>query len=210
MAETDPFSGQPELKATPARVEPVEFDYCGFALTRELIALPPGTWFARVAVAGGHGVLFATNALPTRWHGLAEKLIADDTERAEYIDLPRGIVRIAAFRNGRIEACIFCGPAQNAPRWEIVRALFDAGILAERDRRLLLSGRSAEGMAETGPIVCACFGVGLEAIRRAITQGTAVNVAEIGRALRAGTNCGSCIPELQGIVERTAAAANGR
>jgi len=210
MSETDPFPGQPELKATPARVEPVEFDYCGFALTRELIALPPGTWFARVAVAGGHGVLFATNALPTRWHGLAEKLIADDTERAEYIDLPRGIVRIAAFRNGRIEACIFCGPAQNAPRWEIVRALFDAGILAERDRRLLLSGRSAEGMAETGPIVCACFGVGLEAIRRAITQGTAVNVAEIGRALRAGTNCGSCIPELQGIVERTAAAANGR
>ena len=91
-----------------------------------------------------------------------------------------------------------------------MRALFDAGILAERDRRLLLSGRSAEGMAETGPIVCACFGVGLEAIRRAITQGTAVNVAEIGRALRAGTNCGSCIPELQEIVERTAAAANGR
>ena len=206
MADTDPFSGQPELKATPARVEPVEFACRGFALTRELIALPHGTWFARVAVAGGHGLLFATNELPTRWHGLAEQLIADDTERAEYIDLPRGIVRIAAFRDGRIEACIFCGPAQNSPHWEIVRALFDAGVLAERDRRILLSGRSAEGMAESGPIVCACFGVGLEAIRRAMTQGTAVNVAEIGRALRAGTNCGSCIPELQGIVERAAAA----
>jgi assimilatory nitrate reductase catalytic subunit len=205
MAETDPFSGQPELKATPARVEPVAFAYCGFALTRERIAPPQGTWFARVAVAGGCGVLFATNVTPTHWHELAEKLIADDTERAEYIDLPRGIVRIAAFRNGRIEASIFCGPAQKSPRWEIVRTLFDAGILAERDRRLLLSGRSAEGMAETGPIVCACFGVGLEAIRRAITQGAAVNVAEIERALRAGTNCGSCIPELQGIVERTEA-----
>jgi assimilatory nitrate reductase catalytic subunit len=209
MADTDPFSGQPELKATPARVEPVEFAYRGFALTRERIALPHGTWFARVAVAGGHGLLFATNELPTRWHGLAEQLIADDSERAEYIDLPRGIVRIAAFRDGRIEACIFCGPAQNSPHWEIVRALFDAGVLAERDRRILLSGRSAEGMAESGPIVCACFGVGLEAIRRAMTQGTAVNVAEIGRALRAGTNCGSCIPELQGIVERAAAATAG-
>ena len=209
MADTDPFSGQPELKATPARVEPVEFAYRGFALTRERIALPHGTWFARVAVAGGHGLLFATNELPARWHGLAEQLIADDTERAEYIDLPRGIVRIAAFRDGRIEACIFCGPAQNSPHWEIVRALFDAGVLAERDRRILLSGRSAEGMAESGPIVCACFGVGLEAIRRAMTQGTAVNVAEIGRALRAGTNCGSCIPELQGIVERAAAAPAG-
>src|SRR5258707_884988 len=66
MAENDPFSGQPELKATPARVEPVEFAYRGFALTRDLIALPDGTWFARVAVAGGHGLLFATNELPAR------------------------------------------------------------------------------------------------------------------------------------------------
>jgi assimilatory nitrate reductase catalytic subunit len=88
-----------------------------------------------------------------------------------------------------------------------VRALFDAGIVAERDRRLLLSGRSAEGVAETGPIVCACYGVGLEAIRGAITPGKAITVAEVGRALRAGTNCGSCIPELQGIVARLAAAA---
>jgi len=139
-------------------------------------------------------------------HGLAEKLIAEDAERAEYVDLPRGIVRIAAFRNGRIEACVFCGPAQNSPHWDVVRALFDSAV-AERDRRLLLSGRSAEGVAETGPIVCAGFGVGLEAIRRAITLGTAATVAEIGKALRAGANCGSCMPELHGVVERTAAAA---
>ena len=47
-----------------------------------------------------------------------------DPELAEYIDLPRGIVRIAALRAGRIEACIFSGPSQNPPRWEVVRALF--------------------------------------------------------------------------------------
>src|SRR6478752_317427 len=204
MAENDPFSGQPELKATPARVEPLEFAYRGFALTRNLIALPDGTWFARVAVAGGHGLLFATNEVPARWHGLAEKLICGDPERAEYIDLPRGIVRIAALRAGRIEACIFSGPSQNPPRWGVVRALFNSGILAERDRRLLLSGQSAEGVAETGPIVCACYSVGLEAIRRAVAEGGAANVADIGRTLRAGTNCGSCVPELQGIIKRTA------
>src|SRR5882757_8220883 len=210
MAENDPFSGQPELKATPARVEPLEFAYRGFALTRDLIALPDGTWFARVAVAGGHGLLFATNELPARWHGLAEKLIFGDQERAEYIDLQRGIVRIAALRAGRIEACIFSGPSQNPPRWEVARALFNSGVLAERDRRLLLSGQSAEGVAETGPIVCACYSVGLEAIRRAVAEGGAANVADIGRTLRAGTNCGSCVPELQGIIKRTASAVGSR
>jgi assimilatory nitrate reductase catalytic subunit len=64
MAETDPFSGQPELKATSARVEPVEFAYCGFALTRELIALPQGTWFARVAVASRRSVRHQRAAHP--------------------------------------------------------------------------------------------------------------------------------------------------
>ena len=60
-AANDPFSGQPEAKATPARIEPFAYAYRGFALTRRAIALPAGTWFARVAVAGGLGVLFATN-----------------------------------------------------------------------------------------------------------------------------------------------------
>lgn len=206
MAETDRFSGQPELKATPARVEPLEFAYGGFALTRDLLALPGGTWFARVAVAGGHGLLFATNELPQRWHDLASRLLPDDAERAEYVDLPRGIVRLAALRAGRIEACVFSGPSQCAPRWDVVRALFEAASLAATDRRLLLSGRSAEGMPATGPVVCACYGVGLEAIRRAVAEGAAASVADLGRVLRAGTNCGSCVPELQGIIERTAPA----
>ena len=71
---------------------------------------------------------------------------------------------------------------------------------------MLLSGRSADGMAETGPVICACFGVGLSAIRETIAAG-AGNVADIGRALRAGTNCGSCVPELRAIIERSAQAA---
>jgi assimilatory nitrate reductase catalytic subunit len=206
MADTDPFSGQPELKATPACIEPSEFAFSGFALTRDLIALPEGTWFARVAVAGGHGLLFATNASPERWHDLAGRLMPGDAERAEYVDLPRGIVRLAALRGDRLEACMFSGPSAAPPRWDVVRALFSSQSLAERDRRLLLSGRSAEGIVETGPIVCVCHGVGLEAIRRAVAEGSATNVADLGRALRAGTNCGSCVPELQGIIERTASA----
>jgi assimilatory nitrate reductase catalytic subunit len=203
-AENDPFSGQPELKATPARIEPLAFAYRGFALTRDLIALPEGTWFARVAIGGGHGLLFATNELPERWHAFAGELMPERAERAEYVDLPRGIVRVAALYAGRIAACIFSGPSENPPRWDVVRALFNSENLAERDRRLLLSGRSAEGMVETGPIVCACYGVGLETIRRALAEGSAASVADIGRKLRAGTNCGSCVPELQGIVERSA------
>ncbi len=202
MSANDPFSGQPEMKATPAQIEPVEFAYRGFALTRGAVTLPEESWFARLAVVGGAGILFATNGGPAAWHEIALKLMPDDAELAEYIDQPRGLIRIAAFRSGRLDGCIFVGPAQTAPQWDVVRSLFESGVLAERERRILLSGRSGDGMVETGPVICACFGVGLAAIREAVAEGAAMSVADIGRLLRAGTNCGSCMPELRRIIER--------
>jgi assimilatory nitrate reductase catalytic subunit len=51
-------------------------------------------------------------------------------------------------------------------------------------------------------MICACFDVGLAAIRDAIASGTAANAEEIGTALRAGTKCGTCLPELRSIVAR--------
>ena len=206
-AQNDPYSGQPESKATPARIEPVEFAYRGFALTRQPIDLPAGTWFARHAVVDGYGVLFATSEPPSVWRELAQNLMPGDADIAEYVDERRGLTRIGAFRSGRFEASMFVGPAHTLPSWDVVRGLFESGAVTERDRRVLLSGSGSDGAAETGPIVCACFGVGLPAIREAIAKGGATTVAAIGQKLRAGTNCGSCIPELRAILEAVAAPA---
>jgi assimilatory nitrate reductase catalytic subunit len=209
-AANDPYSGQPELKATPARVDPVEFAYRGFALTRHPFALPAGTCFARVAVASGDGLLFATNEPPDFWQGFATTLMTEEHERAEYVDPPRALVRIAAFRSGQLDACIFVGPFETPPQWDVVRSLFEADAVSERDRRILLSGRSSDGLAETGPMICACYSVGLAAIRKAIATGEVASVADIGRTLRAGTNCGSCVAELRAIIEDMAKTAETR
>jgi assimilatory nitrate reductase catalytic subunit len=203
-SQNDPYSGQPEAKATPARVEPVNFVYRGFALTRHPITLPTGTWFARQAVVAGFGLLFATNAPPAAWRDIAQRLMPADADVAEYIDERRGLTRIGAFHEGRLDGCIFVGPAHAPPQWDAVRELFQSGVIEERDRRIFLSGASSDGSAEIGPIVCACFGVGLPAIREAIAKGDATTVADLGKKLRAGTNCGSCIPELRAILQRIA------
>ncbi len=201
VSQSDPYSGQPELKAAPARIEPVEFAYRGFALTRDPITLPAGTWFARQAVVGGSGVLFATDEPPSAWRNFAQQSMPADADIAEYVDERRGLTRIAAFRSNRFDGCLFVGPAHILPRWDVVRGLFESGTVEERDRRILLSGSGSDGAAETGPIVCACFGVGLPAIREAVKCGAAT-VADVGQKLRAGTNCGSCIPELRAIIAR--------
>ena len=201
-ATTDPISGQPELKATPARVEPAEFAYRGFALTRHSMALPEGTWFARLAVVGGVGVLFATNEPPTVWHDLVRQLLPEDAELAAYSDQSRGVERFGLFRSGRFDGCLFVGPAHRPPQWEVARSLFESGAVAAPARRIVFAGRRADAVAEAGPLICACFGVRLAAIRDAMAASNATSVADIGRTLRAGTNCGSCLPELRDIVER--------
>jgi assimilatory nitrate reductase catalytic subunit len=201
---TDPFSGQPEAKGTPARLEPVAFAYRGFTLTRAPIVLPERTWWARGAVAGGTGTLFASNEPPGAWRDRASTLIG--AEFSEYFDREREIYRAMAFRDGRLEATLFLGPAASAPTWDAPQLLFAAPQVADLDRRMALSGRPTNGLAEAGPVVCACFGVGLNAICDAIASKRAENVEAIGRALRAGTNCGSCVPELKRIVHQHAGA----
>jgi assimilatory nitrate reductase catalytic subunit len=203
-AATDPFSGQPDLKATPARVEPLTFAYRGFALSRGEITPPSEAWFARAAVVGGDGLLFASNEPPEAWRDFARQQMPDGCEITEHIDPERDVVRVAAFRSGQLDACIFLGPAQAPPQWDAMRALFEAGELDENERLILLSERGDEGRIDNGPVICACFGVRLAAIRDALETGIASDVADIGRTLRAGTNCGSCVPELRGIIEKAA------
>jgi assimilatory nitrate reductase catalytic subunit len=198
-ADVDPHSGQPEAKATPARIAPVHFSYYGFALTRTEIALPEGTWRARVAVAGGLGMLFASDEPPNVWRDYAAALFAA-CEVAEYVDIPRGCYRVAGFRAGRLDGALFVGQAADTPQWDSVKAMFAADEIAEPRRRILLSGRSADGLPEHGPLVCACFGVSLNVIRGALASGSVASVDDIGTALKAGSNCGSCLPELKKIV----------
>jgi assimilatory nitrate reductase catalytic subunit len=199
---TDPFSGQPETKGTPAAIAPVAMPWRGFALARADIVLPADTWWARVAVNNGVGHLFAGDLEPGRWRDYARALFAG-REQAEYLD--QGVYRIAAFADGRLDGALFVGPAEHAPQWDAVRTLFESESIPDVDRRVVLSGRRSCGK-DAGALICACFGVGLITIRDAIAAGAA-DVAAIGAALRAGTNCGSCLPELKRILARDVQAA---
>jgi assimilatory nitrate reductase catalytic subunit len=179
---TDPFSGQPEAKATPAAMTPAGFAWRGFAVSRRVLELPGSTWWARVTIAGGWACAFAANEGPMIWHDLAPELFPEAI-LTEYIDRQRGIYRLAAFIEERLEGALFVGPADAPPQWSDLRTV---------------AGKS--GIAASGPVVCACFGIGMDAIREALVSRRAANAEEIGIALRAGTKCGSCLPELRSMV----------
>ena len=61
-------------------------------------------------------------------------------------------------------------------------------------------GPPRQGTVDRGATVCSCFGVGAKQIAAAVAAGC-VTVDAIGRALQAGTNCGSCRSEIQEIID---------
>jgi assimilatory nitrate reductase catalytic subunit len=123
-------------------------------------------------------------------------------ELLAYADPRRGAFRYAGIVEGRLEACLML--ARRSAELPARDALADAlgSEISAAARLALLAGRVAGPVDDPGRTICACFAVGLRTLRRAIVERRLASVAEIGRALRAGTNCGSCIPELAGILRR--------
>ncbi|WP_369599888.1 (2Fe-2S)-binding protein [Hahella sp. SMD15-11] len=63
----------------------------------------------------------------------------------------------------------------------------------------LLAGRPLSGGAGQGRTVCACFGVGEQRIL-ALREDGVTQVEEICQRTQAGTNCGSCLPEIRRLL----------
>jgi assimilatory nitrate reductase catalytic subunit len=206
-AATDPVSGQPELKATPVRVMPVMPQWHGLLLRgSEQVPLGPYYW-ARVPLERGHAfTLVGWESLPgDPGAKLWISALLDAPPAAElviYADPARGTFRYASVIGRRLDACLFiAGKRTSLPSRDVLAALL--GTRIEPDMRTALLAGGAAGPAApdaAGRTICACFGVGLHTLHRAIASRRLTSIAEIGAALRAGTNCGSCIPELKAIL----------
>jgi assimilatory nitrate reductase catalytic subunit len=90
-------------------------------------------------------------------------------------------------------------PRPDLPEREWLGSLFAKDKLTQIERVGLLAGRPAAGV-DAGPTVCACFGVGRRTIQGCIRQHGCATPKQIGERLKAGTNCGSCVPELRRLI----------
>jgi assimilatory nitrate reductase catalytic subunit len=183
----------------------VNYRYRGFAIGVVPSDLPKGVWWARVALKAGAGHLVAGDAELQAWRARANAAFAG-FELAEYVDDAGGVYRAAAFSDGRLRGCVFVAPSNIPAHWDSVCALYAADALAPAQRQAVLTGRPVGSREDQGPQVCACFGVGRHAIEAAIANG-ARSPEAIGAALRAGTNCGSCLPEIRAALKGFADAA---
>ena len=99
-------------------------------------------------------------------------------------------------------ACVLYIQRRNQPlpdtRWLLSK--FGAPLEAS-DHSALLAGAPLEGDFDVGRIVCSCFTVGEKTICAAIKEQKLTTAEQIGACLKAGTNCGSCVPELKELLK---------
>ena len=190
----DSVSGQPGFKRTPARLEKLAPEWRGFVIARSLPDDIPATYATRVRVASGWLVEVAGDGDPA---ALAKALLPKG-ERIEIVDGARGGLRAAVLEDGRISAALFVTRDGRLPRRDWLIAQLEAAELASSME--LLAGRPATPQPDRGPIVCVCFDVGMNTIVEAIGSQGLVSVEAVGKALSAGTNCGSCRPAIQRLI----------
>ena len=196
---TDQQSGQPEFKHTPVRVRRATMAWHGFALARRNLGPLAAPWCAVIPLDGQvwrHELAGTDNA--AEGHASVVGALGGPDGWISLRDPAAGVFRSALIKAGRMEACVFTGPDHQLPPRDWLMELFARETIEPADRRALLAGRRADGVAPE-PSICVCMGVGAGAIRAAIAAGCD-SVEAVGRATTAGTNCGSCRPEIGAIL----------
>ena len=189
---TDPHSGQPAFKNTPAAIVPVIPEWRAFLVSRDLLELTPSLYWSRarieqgwLAELAGMGVVDIDALLP-------------EGARSEVADMGRGMRRVAVFdEDGKLAAALYVTRMGELPPRDWIGKQLGAG---EAGLDEVLAGRPAQAQPDRGPIVCVCHDVGEQDVLAAAAGG-ACTVQQVGECTRAGTNCGSCRPLIARLLD---------
>ncbi|WP_374660606.1 molybdopterin-dependent oxidoreductase [Phenylobacterium sp.] len=197
-ARIDPRSGQPEFKHTPARVRPYRETWRGFFLAREAWTTPARldlVW-RRIPQQGCYLHEFAGRGDAAEREALRKLLLRNAPGDAlRYEDPSAGSLREAFMEGERLDRVLFATTSGALPPRDWLAELFTAPALSGQDRAALLIGRAPGRPVDASPLVCACRNVRAAVIDKAIAAG-AREIDAIAEATGAGTNCGSCRPEI--------------
>jgi len=189
----DPISGQPELKHTPVEIRKMHMRWHGTILARRPIMLPQLSYWARIRGAGFHAyVLAGEQPLEEARPALSAALRA--TNPGPWLEGTNGIG--AVIGDGHLDAVMTLGEIYDEEARDRLAPFMALGRLNDVQRDSLLKGGDAE---DRGGEMCACFGVSCASVEAAIADGAA-SLDGVGAATRAGTNCGSCRPEIRALL----------
>jgi assimilatory nitrate reductase catalytic subunit len=197
----DPISGQPALKNVAVRIERFAAQTYGFAVLARKPEHIDAEYWALAKCNGGWRVELGFASAREDWSAFADALFGTslDIETIAFHDRQSGRYRFASYRDDTLLGALYLAPEPVAVSrdWAVTQLLAPHPRPA---RFKIIAARPGVGGADKGATVCSCFSVGANEIASAARRGCRT-VAEIGDALQAGTNCGSCRAEIKNIIE---------
>jgi assimilatory nitrate reductase catalytic subunit len=203
-AVVDPHSGQPALKHVAVGISRFAAGHYGFAVSAEKPSQPQSDYWAMARTAGGWRIEFAGGLPLAGDEDFARNLFglpgSAEAQFLAYHDTEKGDARLAAFDGSRLLGLVHLSrtPVGVSRSWACEQLTAEHRDALSRYR--VIAGRPGASQPDKGAIVCSCFSVGSNEIAAA-ARGGCMSVEAVGRALNAGTNCGSCRAEIKAIVE---------
>ena len=204
----DPYSGQPELKFTPITLAPFQLAWSALIVARDPLprsfcdqwdywTFHPGPEVAIHYLADSKPL----GTTPKEWLRAALDGSGHWFEQTE-----AGFTRCAQTIDGRLQTYteIFTStekkPAvgRSATSLSWLQKMFALPKLDIGEQQVLFAGPAAEALRNH--VICSCFSIDRQTVEQAVAVSQLQSTQAIGHHLRAGTNCGSCKPELQQII----------
>lgn len=196
---TDAISGQPELKYTFANMTKVNTQAWAIIVSRNQLDCTQFINWNASPLGQGQGYLYQIAITANfNWPDfIANKRLHEQGPAQAYehfSDHKHNDQRLVCFSDQQVELAIYSHQDSNQlPSASFMRDLFTKPVA--NSYWPLLSSTTPS----SGKLICSCFKVSEEAIQAAIEAG-ATSAQQLGQKLKCGTNCGSCIPELNSML----------
>lgn len=202
----DPLSGQPESKMGRVIVTPKADLTYGFIITNTDLNIEGFEYRCQVALKQGKRYELAYSGpknVKMLSHALLQKA-GHDTSKGQWLEYENPINksrRFAYLLDDMVQAVFYFSYNNELVDTAWLVDLVESGRKVTRlERAAILVGRLLN-VEDKGKLVCSCFDVGDKQIKKAIAAGNH-DLASLGKSLKCGTNCGSCVPEINAYLKQ--------
>ncbi|AJR09397.1 nitrate reductase [Photobacterium gaetbulicola] len=200
----DPLSGQPELKATPVCIHPSPYQSEALLISQTNHIpdwLSPQEHWTCQRNHTGYLFRITSQRQPGQLHRyLATHLAKQQGRGQQVVDIAaRTQSRYAQFQNSQLQGAFIVSDDLHAGDNDYLYTLIGRSISDPLVQALFTGKAMPEQQA--GRLVCACKQVGANTIAQAIRAKSCGSVRAISEATQAGTGCGSCVSELQMMLD---------
>jgi assimilatory nitrate reductase catalytic subunit len=198
----DKVSGQPEFKFTPVRIKKLNIMGWATIVSRTEINCDNFSYWHRTVLNDGGYIYQIGVDDQFDWQSFTanKRLIEQGPPQAyeHYLNTETSDQRFLYYSDQQVEMAIFCHPQPSQlPSHKRLK-----NILDYRESEGYWNLMTDDSDAAEGKLICSCHQVSEQKIVDAITGGCR-STEELGQELKCGTNCGSCIPELNHLITQT-------